>query len=746
MKAVILAAGIGSRLKPLTNNLPKTLLKVNGRPILGRIIDSLTACGITNFHFIVGYKAKDIKNFISKKYSHIKAEYTFNPRYSQTNYIYSIWLASKYLRDKKIILLHGDLIFDPELALKVINNHISGVLVKDSLNVPNKDFKALLDDNGLVTKIGVNFFGPQARFCPPFFKLNQREINIWLTEIDKFVKQGQTNCYAEDAFNARDDLTLQPIFYNSSACMEVDDFDDLKKAQSIFMQKKYSLVKKNNYKILLANPPYRISLSNKQEKVFVRAGSRWPFSVILKKGESPSYLPFPFYLAYTSALLKQEQKFTVLVDDAIASGKNLKQFLKDTVLAGPDIILYETATPTIYFDIKLASSLKKLLPSVKIVLVGPHASTYAEKILAKYSQIDFIIKNEYELAFLQLVNKLASGLRYDKVDGLVFRDKGKIVSNEPRLIDPIDQLPLPDRDVFPLEKYWDGFCQHKPAVQMHATRGCPFACNFCLWTQVMYNRTQKYRSFSTDRVVEEMKTVVEKYGVKEIYFDDDTFTGNRKNVLDLCQKIISSNLPKRVNWSCMADLMVTNKEMIDKMAEAGCIGFKFGVETGDPQIAKKIRKPINHQKILELSSYLAKKRIKSHATFTFGLSSETNETMRRTLDFAKKLDVDSVQFSINTPFPGTSYYQEARNKNLILARSWQDFDGAASGVVSFENLTKEEVEKFYQKAYGRWLRYKLTRPQWIKRQMYNLNRSVKGQGIGYLFNRLKRTVQLFFNF
>jgi len=124
----------------------------------------------------------------------------------------------------------------------------------------------------------------------------------------------------------------------------------------------------------------------------------------------------------------------------------------------------------------------------------------------------------------------------------------------------------------------------------------------------------------------------------------------------------------------------------------------------------------------------------------------TDEKAQKLIDFAKKLDVDSVQFSINTPFPGTSYYQEARNKNLILARSWQDFDGAASGVVSFENLTKEEVEKFYQKAYGRWLRYKLTRPQWIKRQMYNLNRSVKGQGIGYLFNRLKRTVQLFFNF
>lgn len=499
-------------------------------------------------------------------------------------------------------------------------------------------------------------------------------------------------------------------------------------------------------KIFLANPPCRIKINEHEERFFVRAGSRWPFSVIKKKTESADYIPFPFYLGYTAALL-EKNGHQIIVDDGVAINETEEEFLEKVIQNNPDLILFETSTPTINDDLLLIKKIKKALHDVTICLAGTHATTFYKEIL-KNEQVDFIFLSEYELNFSKFADALGDKKGLTKIEGMAFRQDKEIIIKEPRLIDPLDQLPIPARHLFPNNAkpdptiYWDGFCQYKPAIQMHASRGCPFRCNFCLWNQVMY-RNQKYRVFSPKRVVDEMEKVVKEYKAREIYFDDDTFTANKKQVLSICKEIKRREL--RVNWSVMGDAMVTDKEMVEVMADAGCIGIKFGVESGNREILKHIEKPINFEKLKEFTDWCAKKRIKTHATFTFGLSGETVETMNQTLALAKSLDVDSVQFSITTPFPGTRYFEEVKKENLLLAKNWKDFDGASQSVVKFKNLPSEVVKNYWRGASGRWLRCKIFKASWVIRQFYNLKRMIEGQGLTVIWTKTSRLINLLFS-
>jgi radical SAM superfamily enzyme YgiQ (UPF0313 family) len=499
-------------------------------------------------------------------------------------------------------------------------------------------------------------------------------------------------------------------------------------------------------KVFLANPPCRIKLKSNKEKFFVRAGSRWPFSVVKKPEEPADYLPFPFYLAYTAALL-EKAGHEVIVNDSVALNETEAEFLRKAAKVKPEIILFETSTPTIDYDLKLVKKIRKKLGKTIICLAGSHATTFFKEVLRQAPGVDFVFLAEYELNFAKLVKNLSIGKNAENIPGIAFKKARRIYSQKPELIDPLDRLPSPARHLFPSNEnpdptlYWDGFCQKKPAIQMHASRGCPFRCNFCLWNQVMY-RNSKYRVFSAKRVVDEMEQVIANYAAQEIYFDDDTFTANKKHVLALCREIKKRGLD--VAWSVMGDAMITDKEMIDAMADAGCIGAKFGVESGNQEILKHIEKPVKFARLREFTNWCAQRRIKTHATFTFGLSGETKETMAETLELAKSLNVDSVQFSITTPFPGTRYFNDLKKRKLLDYKGWEDFDGSLNSVVRFENLSQKEVKKMFDQASSFWLRHKLKDYRWLIRQTYNFWRLLNNQGPGAAFKKAKRVFQLIF--
>ena len=491
-------------------------------------------------------------------------------------------------------------------------------------------------------------------------------------------------------------------------------------------------------KIFLFNPLYVFPLAGNREKYYIRSGSRWPHSGIKRKGSLPHYLPFPFFLAYAAAWLKKEG-FEVVTCDSVAMDMSLEGLLARMEAERPDILFFETATPTINFDLDLAVRIKQRLGGSRIVLGGPHSSVYPGEILEKRTEIDFVLIGEYEESLVELAGALRDNLPVSAVRGLAYRTQDGVKLSGPRgLIDPLDKLPAPAYDMFPASWlprpaiYWDGFCQHRPALQMHASRGCPYRCDFCLWNQVMYGNG-KYRTFPPERVAAEMAELGARYGAGEIYFDDDDFTINCAHVSAICRSLIASG--SKLKWSCMGDAINLNEELVDLMARSGCVGIKFGVETGSPRMIKELGKPVDLEKVKDLARWCAARKIKTHATFSLGLLGEDEQSAEETLSYLEGLNVDTIQVSLCTPFPGTRFFETAKKDGLLKTMEWEKYDGKASEVIGHLRLDLDKAEAMRARAMKRWLIKRLLSPAWVARQVWYFFRVLRGLGPSFLLGQ-----------
>jgi len=189
-------------------------------------------------------------------------------------------------------------------------------------------------------------------------------------------------------------------------------------------------------------------------------------------------------------LLKKEG-FEVYTADCVALNYRIAELLNLIKEINPDIIFFETTTPTTNYDIELSKNIKEILPDSKLIVGETHSTIFYNEILKENPQIDFILKGEYEETFIELIKAINEKKDLSNIKGIVYRENGNIKNNPDRaLIEPLDKLPYPAYDMFPLyikDKkidnpliYWDGFCQNRPAIQMHSSRGCSYRCDFCV--------------------------------------------------------------------------------------------------------------------------------------------------------------------------------------------------------------------------------------------------------------------------
>ncbi len=450
---------------------------------------------------------------------------------------------------------------------------------------------------------------------------------------------------------------------------------------------------RQDFRIFLGNPPWR-----KKNRIGVRAGSRWPFTMSKEMGEKvPSYVPFPFFLAYSTSVLEKKGFETYLVD-AIASGVEDNEFLQLICDFQPKITVIETSTPSFNADIAIAEKIKQRVPETFLVWCGSHVSIMKKQILNDHKFVDAIMIGEYEFTLLELAECLLNKKPVDKVLGLIYRNSdGVAVENSRRpVIENLDELPRPAYHHLPMYNYNDDFrVLEKPNVQMWASRGCPYKCIFCMWPQVMYGN-HKYRVRSPESVVDEMEWLLENYGFKGVYIDDDTFNIGKERLLKLCRLIKERDL--QMAWGAMARADTFDEETLAAMAESGLVGIKYGIESAVQSIVDASGKALNLEKARETIKFTQKHGVKVHLTFTFGLPGETKETIEKTINFALELKPYSAQFSINTPFPGTSYYDELKSQNRILTDNWDDFDGNLSSVMKPDNLTAEDLQNALDRA------------------------------------------------
>lgn len=441
-----------------------------------------------------------------------------------------------------------------------------------------------------------------------------------------------------------------------------------------------------NMRVLLANPPWVID-----RRYGVRAGSRWPFTLRLGDKDQRDYVPFPFFIAYAAALLEKDKKEVVLID-AVADGVGEDVFLERVNNYAPQIIVFETSTPSFENDIRIARRIKHGLKNAQIVFCGTHASVFPVEILEGHDFINYVLMGEYEYTLRELIKCLEEGQDLKDVLGLAYRREGRVEINKQRpAARRLDDLPWPERETLPMHKYNDGFCDlPRPNVQMLASRGCPYQCIFCLWPQVLYGE-HLYRKRDPHDVIDEMEWLLSRYGFKAVYFDDDTFNVDSDYVEEICKEINKRKI--EIPWAIMARPDLMNEKVLKNLLDAGLCAVKYGIESADKRILKSCGKNMDLDKARRMINFTKKLGIKVHLTFCLGLPGETDHTIQKTIAFIEDIRPDSLQFSFATPIPGTAYFNYVKDRGWLDSTDWSDFDGNNRCIVRTQELSSKQLEQ-----------------------------------------------------
>jgi len=454
--------------------------------------------------------------------------------------------------------------------------------------------------------------------------------------------------------------------------------------------------------VVLINPP-----NTDRESYIARSADRWPHRVKRGKLFSNKLFPkYPLYLMYSAALLEKQGFNVIVIDAAERDFDNQTTIdLVKKITPRPILIGIETASPSLDNDMLFVCLLQESVPA-HICLFGPHATVYHNEILKKYPFVDSVVRGEHFLPLADLANSVKGQTSLSLVKGLSYRSADKVMINpEAHLLDDLDALPMPARHLLDPHRYLMGHYTYKPQLLMVTSMGCPHRCIFCLWNKVLY--AGKVRMRAPSKVVEEMFLLKDKYGAREIYFDDDCFNITVKRVFDVCEEIIKSKI--KIPWITEMTCSNTTCDMLKIMKKAGCIKILYGVESGNQEILNESKKNITIEQIENAFKMTRKAGIKSHATFMFGLPGETKETITQTMKLARRLNPDTIQCSIALPYPGTEFYEMAKTNGTLSVDNWIDFDGELCGVIKYPGLTKEIIRD----SVGQMYRQYYIRPRYI---------------------------------
>ena len=431
----------------------------------------------------------------------------------------------------------------------------------------------------------------------------------------------------------------------------------------------------------------------------VRAGSRWPHF----ENQHHEYMPFPFFLAYATAVLEEAGQDVLLVD-GIAERLSDDAFYQRVEQFAPDLVLLEVSTSSIKKDEEHWKAIRaRLGPEARIALCGIHWLMHQAGWLSDHPEVDFVLVGEYEHTLRELVEQMAAASgALDGVLGLIHRDnQGAVRFNGRRpVISDLDELPWPARHFLPMYDYRDepGSIP-RPSVQLWASRGCPYRCSFCAWPQIMYGGF-KYRTRSVTDVIDETEWLVREWGFKSVYFDDDTFNIGKRRMLEFCRELKQRQI--NVPWAIMARIDGMDEEVLEAMADAGLAALKYGVEAADQAIVDSCGKRLDVSKVRDVVRGTHSLGIKTHLTFMFGLPGETRDTAMRSIDLALELMPESVQFTLATPFPGSALHEQMVRDGKLRTEDYDQYDGFHTAVVSTDSLSSGDLEQILSEANHRW--------------------------------------------
>jgi len=437
--------------------------------------------------------------------------------------------------------------------------------------------------------------------------------------------------------------------------------------------------------ICLINAPYLKRFSRQQRS-----------PAVIKSGT----LYYPYWLSFAAGVL-QEAGFHCLLIDAVASNLDFDGCVAAVVAFGADLVVIESSTPSIVSDLAFCQKLKGKSGKLTIVMVGTHASILFAEILTNNPAVDIVAIGEYEYTLRDLASRLGAGESLSEVKGIAYRESGRITRTPERPhITDLDRLPFVSRvykQFLNIGDYYFSLARH-PMVMLITGRGCPNRCFFCVYPQTLHGHVYRFRS--PENVIEELRYIrAELPRVKEIVFEDDTFTANEDRVVEICRLIRQTGI--RLDWfaNVRAD---TGFETLKAMQASGLKHCAVGFESGNQEMLNAMGKVITVAQAIAFKRNCDRLGILVHGCFMVGFPGETEQSMQETLTFARKLNCDSAQFYPVFPYPGTKAYKWAEASGYLQTKDysqWLTAHGSHNCVLDLPGLTAAQMIAFCDRAY-----------------------------------------------
>ena len=396
-------------------------------------------------------------------------------------------------------------------------------------------------------------------------------------------------------------------------------------------------------------------------------------------------------LAYVAGAL-QKAGHELIFLDAMASEYSLNDMAARVKKFNPYIMMFTITTYLFHETIKVIDYFRKI-SSAKVIVGGQHVTLFPKETLLK-KEIDIGIVGEAEETVVELLEAIEKNKNIKNIRGICCREKEKIVLTMPReKIKNLDTVPFPARNLLPMNKYYSFISKYKNYTILMSSRGCTFQCTFC------EQRSGDIRYRSTKNVVDEIEECYYKYNVREIDVFDPLFTINKKRVIEICKEMQKRGL--KIAWSCRSRVDTIDEEMLIEMKKAGCYRIYFGIESGDEQILKNIKKFTKKEQIKKAIFLTKKHGVLAFGYFMFGNPGETRQSIKNTINLAKSLPLDYAQFNRLSNLPGTTMYEDLKEE--MGYDYWREYVKDKS----VENplprlkcrLSDKELDKWIKKAY-----------------------------------------------
>lgn len=413
---------------------------------------------------------------------------------------------------------------------------------------------------------------------------------------------------------------------------------------------------------------------------------------------------FPVVLGTAATWLKEEGNNVIWLD-AIAERISYYNFVLMLEKENPSLFFFETKCPVIKQHWKIINDLKQRFPNMKIAICGDHVS-FLPKETMENSDVDFVITSGYyDFAIVELVDALKNNK--DIPEGIWHRKEGKIIENGIYKINKmLDSAPIIDRILTKNELYQKEYnIKERPYAYIMSARDCYYGkCKFCVWNHTLYPKGS-FRFRSPENVMEEVKYLVDKIGIKEIFDDAGTITIGEW-LKKFCKLMIESGYNKKVIYSCNMRFGAVGPEEYKLMKEAGFRLLKFGLESANQKTLDRIDKGIKVEDIEEGCKLAKQAKLEVHLTMMIGYNWETKEDALNTLKLAKKLMLkgyaDVLQSTVVVPYPGTPLYEEAIKENMLLVEKddYESFD-MTRPILKTPDMTPEEVMTICNSIYSK---------------------------------------------